>query len=144
MSRKCQITGVGALVGNNVSHSHRVSKRRWNVNLQKVRVLVDGRAVRLNVSTQALKSGLIEKPPLTVRQRPAKEIEAQAVQQTVVEIGEEESVSQFFSATSHVDRMFKRRKGPVSPLDEGETRGKEGFEEEPGDAAGDDLGFPEE
>ena len=33
MSRVCQITGKKALVGNNVSHSNRKTKRRFNVNL---------------------------------------------------------------------------------------------------------------
>jgi ribosomal protein L28 len=33
MSRICQITGKKALVGNNVSHSNRRTKRRFNVNL---------------------------------------------------------------------------------------------------------------
>ena len=33
MSKICQITGKKALVGNNVSHSKRRTKRRFNVNL---------------------------------------------------------------------------------------------------------------
>ena len=33
MSKICQITGKKALVGNNVSHSNRRTKRRFNVNL---------------------------------------------------------------------------------------------------------------
>ena len=33
MSKICQITGKQALVGNNVSHSKRRTKRRFNVNL---------------------------------------------------------------------------------------------------------------
>lgn len=33
MSKVCQITGKKAMVGNNVSHSKRRTKRRFNVNL---------------------------------------------------------------------------------------------------------------
>ena len=33
MSRICQITGKKAMVGNNVSHSNRRTKRRFNINL---------------------------------------------------------------------------------------------------------------
>ena len=33
MSKICQITGKKALVGNNVSHSKRRTKRKFNVNL---------------------------------------------------------------------------------------------------------------
>ena len=35
MSKICQITGKKAMVGNNVSHSNRRTKRRFNVNLFK-------------------------------------------------------------------------------------------------------------
>jgi large subunit ribosomal protein L28 len=35
MSRICQITGKKAMVGNNVSHSNKRTKRRFNVNLFK-------------------------------------------------------------------------------------------------------------
>ena len=33
MAKICQITGKKAMVGNNVSHSNRKTKRRFNVNL---------------------------------------------------------------------------------------------------------------
>jgi large subunit ribosomal protein L28 len=33
MSKICQITGKRAMVGNNVSHSNRRTKRKFNVNL---------------------------------------------------------------------------------------------------------------
>ncbi|MBI9033587.1 MAG: 50S ribosomal protein L28, partial [Bacteroidales bacterium] len=34
MSRICEITGKKAITGNWVSHSHKKTKRRFNVNLQ--------------------------------------------------------------------------------------------------------------
>ena len=35
MSRKCQLTGKGAMSGNARSHSLHSTRRKWNVNLQK-------------------------------------------------------------------------------------------------------------
>ena len=36
MSKKCQITGKGALAGNNVSHANNKTKRRFLPNIQKI------------------------------------------------------------------------------------------------------------
>jgi large subunit ribosomal protein L28 len=59
MSRKCFITGKGPHQGHNVSHANNKTKRTWGVNVQKVRILVDGKPKRVYVSTRALKSGKI-------------------------------------------------------------------------------------
>jgi large subunit ribosomal protein L28 len=56
MSRVCAISGKGALSGNKRSHSLQASRRKWNVNLQKVRVMVDGKPVRIKISARALKT----------------------------------------------------------------------------------------
>lgn len=58
MSRVCEITGKKAMVGNNVSHSNRKTKRRFNVNLIKKRFFLpeEGKWVTLRVSTSALKT----------------------------------------------------------------------------------------
>jgi large subunit ribosomal protein L28 len=58
MSRRCELTGKGAQVGHKVSHSTRKTKRRFLPNLCDVTVMSDalGRAVRLRVSANALKS----------------------------------------------------------------------------------------
>ncbi len=58
MSRRCQITGVGPMVGNNVSHAHNRSKRRFLPNLQKKRIWVQelNRFVTLKLSTGALRT----------------------------------------------------------------------------------------
>jgi len=92
-----------------------LSKRRWNVNLQKVRVLIDGKVRRVRVSTKAIKSGWITRPP--VRLRPPKEhiLEPREVKAAVAE--EEEPVSRFFSEESIVDRVFRKKQKP----DEAET-----------------------
>jgi len=36
MAQVCDICGKGPQFGNNISHAHNVSRRRWNVNLQKM------------------------------------------------------------------------------------------------------------
>ena len=58
MSRRCELTGVGPMVGHNVSHSNIKTKRRFLPNLVNVTFLSDvlGRPVRLRVSTNAIKS----------------------------------------------------------------------------------------
>ncbi|WP_139489795.1 50S ribosomal protein L28 [Brevibacillus dissolubilis] len=59
MSRKCYVTGKAPKAGNARSHSMKASRRTWGVNVQKVRILVDGKPKRVWVSTRALKSGLV-------------------------------------------------------------------------------------
>ncbi|WP_047151599.1 50S ribosomal protein L28 [Aneurinibacillus tyrosinisolvens] len=59
MARVCYVTGKRAKSGNSRSHSNRANKRTWGVNVQKVRILVDGKPKRVYVSTKALKSGLV-------------------------------------------------------------------------------------
>ena len=58
MSRRCELTGKGILVGHKVSHSNRKTKRRFLPNLLNVSIISDalGRAVRLRVSANALKT----------------------------------------------------------------------------------------
>jgi large subunit ribosomal protein L28 len=61
MARKCYITGKSARTGNQRSHAMNKTKRRWGANVQKVRILVDGKPKRVYVSTRALKSGKVER-----------------------------------------------------------------------------------
>lgn len=61
MSRRCFVTGKSAGSGNKRSHSNRANRRTWGVNVQKVRILVDGKPKRVYVSTKALKSGKVER-----------------------------------------------------------------------------------
>lgn len=61
MARRCFVTGKQSRSGNTISHSHRKTKRKWGANLQKVRILVDGKPKRVYVSTKALKSGLVKR-----------------------------------------------------------------------------------
>lgn len=54
--QKCDITGKGKQYGNNVSFSQRHTKRVWKPNLQAKTVVVDGKRVRLQLSTQAIRT----------------------------------------------------------------------------------------
>ncbi|GII59570.1 50S ribosomal protein L28-2 [Planotetraspora thailandica] len=58
MSARCQLTGAGPVFGNNVSHSHRRTKRRWDVNIQRKRYWLpsEDRFVRLTLSAKAIKT----------------------------------------------------------------------------------------
>ncbi len=56
MSRKCAITGKGPLTGNKRSNSMRATKHVQNVNLQKVKVMIDGKQQTVKMSTRALKT----------------------------------------------------------------------------------------
>ena len=56
MSRVCAISGKKALYGNSRSHSLIATRRHQNVNLQKVKVEVDGKVQTVRVSARALKT----------------------------------------------------------------------------------------
>ncbi len=58
MSKVCQVTGKGPVVGNKVSHSQIKTKRRFLPNLQHHRFWVESekRFVRLRVSTQGMRT----------------------------------------------------------------------------------------
>ena len=56
MARVCPITGEGPISGNNRSHSLIATRRRWNVNLQPVKVNINGRVVTMKLSARAIKT----------------------------------------------------------------------------------------
>jgi large subunit ribosomal protein L28 len=62
---KCEITNKGKQFGSNVSFSQRHTKKVWKPNLQSKTVIVDGKKVKLRISTQAIrtlkKKGLLAK-----------------------------------------------------------------------------------
>lgn len=63
MSKQCDVCGKKPQVGNNVSHANNKSKRRFNPNLQKVRIqTASGEVKQANVCTRCLRSGAIQKP----------------------------------------------------------------------------------
>ena len=58
MSRQCELSGVKPMVGNNVSHSHRKTKRRFEPNLIQVSLMSEvlERTVRLRIAARTLRT----------------------------------------------------------------------------------------
>lgn len=58
MSRRCELTGKGTMVGHNVSHSKRHTKRIYRPNLQTVSLQSEalGNTYKLKISMNALRS----------------------------------------------------------------------------------------
>ncbi|HEV2386555.1 MAG TPA: 50S ribosomal protein L28 [Candidatus Acidoferrales bacterium] len=61
MSKQCEVCGKKPQYGNSVSHGHNLTRRRWEPNLQRVRVLVQGARKRMRVCTNCLRSGRVTK-----------------------------------------------------------------------------------
>ncbi len=75
MPRVCYFTGARTRVGNSIRKRGRpkylggvgtkitaCTRRRFKPNLQTVSAMVDGRPVRIRVSTKAIRQGLVVKP----------------------------------------------------------------------------------
>ncbi|MEB3366181.1 50S ribosomal protein L28 [Saccharopolyspora mangrovi] len=58
MSVRCQVTGKKPGYGNQVSHSHHKTRRRWLPNVQNKRYWLpaENRWIRLRVSTKGMKT----------------------------------------------------------------------------------------
>ena len=76
MPRQCAFTGRKTSAGRKYSRRGKAkylggvgikttskTKRTFKANIQRVRAVVDGKVVKINVSTKAIKSGCIVKPP---------------------------------------------------------------------------------
>ncbi|WP_320669941.1 50S ribosomal protein L28 [Patulibacter defluvii] len=61
MAKVCISCGKGPAFGQSRSHSMRATKRRFDANLQKVRLLVNGAPTREYVCTRCLKAGKVQK-----------------------------------------------------------------------------------
>ena len=61
MAKVCEVCGKKPITGNNVSHSHHKTRRRWLPNLQRVRAQVNGAVKRIKVCTNCLKTGKVLK-----------------------------------------------------------------------------------
>lgn len=58
MAKKCDISGVGVMSGNNVSHANNKTRRRFLPNLQVVSLLSEklGRIFKLKICSKTLRS----------------------------------------------------------------------------------------
>ena len=76
MPRQCPLTGKRTRSGNAIARRGKAkylggvgrkitgkTKRKFKANIQRVRALIDGSVVRINVSAKAISKGMIERPP---------------------------------------------------------------------------------
>ena len=65
MSRVCDVTGKKPMFGNNVSHAHNKSRRRFNINLQRKKFWLpnEKRYINLRLSTRGMR--IIDKKGIT-------------------------------------------------------------------------------
>lgn len=62
MAKVCEICGKGPMTGNNVSHAHNKTRRRWLPNLKTVRMATaGGNKKRARVCTRCIRSGAVVK-----------------------------------------------------------------------------------
>jgi len=61
MAKRCEVCGKGPMSGNNVSHAHNTTRRRFLPNLQQIRAVVDGQTRKVKVCASCLRSGKIQK-----------------------------------------------------------------------------------
>ena len=84
MPRVCYFTGKKTSFGKKVTHRGKakylggvgtkitgISPRKFRPNIQKVRAVVNGRIVRIKVSTKAIRNGMIVKPAVRKYNKPA-------------------------------------------------------------------------
>jgi len=75
MARKCPLTGKKTRAGRSYSRRGKAkylggvgrkvtgkTKRQFRPNMQRVRAVIDGKVVRINVAAKAIRGGLIVKP----------------------------------------------------------------------------------
>ena len=76
MPRVCPFTGKKTVAGRSYARRGKAkylggvgkkitgkTKRKFKANMQRVRALIDGQVVKINVSAKAIRNGLIVKPP---------------------------------------------------------------------------------
>jgi large subunit ribosomal protein L28 len=61
MAKRCEICGKGPMSGNNVSHAHNTTRRRFLPNLHKVRAIMQGATRQVRVCSSCLRSGKVQK-----------------------------------------------------------------------------------
>ena len=61
MANFCFVCGKGPATGNNVSHAHNKTRRRFMPNLQRLRILDHGKQRHVKVCTRCIRSGRVQK-----------------------------------------------------------------------------------
>lgn len=61
MSKVCTVCGKKPGYGNNRSHSNRATRRRFNPNLQKIRIVQNGAPARAYVCAKCISAGKVQK-----------------------------------------------------------------------------------
>ncbi len=61
MSRKCDVCGKVAQVGNNRSHALNKTKRRFKPNLQPMKAMIDNQVKKIKICSSCLRAGKVEK-----------------------------------------------------------------------------------
>lgn len=61
MARQCYVCEKRAVFGRTISHAHNVGPRKFNPNLQSVRIQEKGSVKRVRVCTRCLRSGRVRK-----------------------------------------------------------------------------------
>ena len=56
MAKVCALTGKKVVYGNSRSHALNATKRRWDANLHKVKVEIDGKVQKVYLSARALRT----------------------------------------------------------------------------------------
>ncbi len=56
MAKVCALTGKKVMYWNSRSHALNTTKRRWDANLHKVKVEIDGKVQRVYLSARALRT----------------------------------------------------------------------------------------
>ncbi|MBI4824070.1 MAG: 50S ribosomal protein L28 [Nitrospirae bacterium] len=57
----CRACGKKKVIGNNVSHANNRTKRQIQPNLQRMRIILDGKTERAYICTRCLRSGFVQK-----------------------------------------------------------------------------------
>ncbi|MDX8380522.1 MAG: 50S ribosomal protein L28 [Ghiorsea sp.] len=61
MAKRCEICDKGPMSGNNVSHAHNTTRRRFLPNLHNVRASLNGQTKKIRVCSSCLRSGKVVK-----------------------------------------------------------------------------------
>ncbi len=60
---RCYVCDKGVAHGNIVSHANNHTRRVWKPNLQVVRVVADGKTIKVKVCTGCLNAGKVQRAP---------------------------------------------------------------------------------